>query len=190
MGSVYLALVHHPVLNRAGGVVTSSVTSLDLHDLARVGRTYGIAGVFVVHPSPAQRAFVARVVGHFVEGPGRRLHPQRGETLEFLEVLPSLDALVEEVERTEGKRPRLVATTARPTPDAVGYEEARRALGQGAEPFVVLFGTSWGLAQEVLARCEMVLAPVRAQADTGFNHLSVRGAAAIVVDRILGERRA
>ncbi|MCE2452843.1 MAG: RNA methyltransferase [Nitrospinae bacterium] len=188
MGNVYLALIHYPVLNRQGDVVTSSVTGLDLHDLARVGRTYGVTGVFVVHPSAPQRAFVERVIGHFTEGPGRALHPQRGETLEFLEVLPSLDALIEEVERTESRRPRLAATTARRAPGAVGYEELRGELKETDAPLVILFGTSWGLADEVLEMSEMVLCPVEAKADTGFNHLSVRGAAAIIVDRILGQR--
>ncbi len=188
MGNVYLALIHHPVLNRAGGLVTSSVTSLDLHDLARVGRTYGVSGVFVVHPSAPQRAFVERVIGHFTQGPGRTLHPQRSETLEFLEVLPSLDALIEWVERKESKRPRCVATTARRTPGAVGYEALRGEMKEIDVPHVILFGTSWGLADEVLEMSDVVLLPVEAQADTGFNHLSVRGAAAIVVDRIFGKR--
>ena len=35
---------------------------------------------------------------------------------------------------------------------------------------------------------DVVLLPVEAEADTGFNHLSVRGAAAIVMDRIFGKR--
>ena len=188
MGNVYLALIHHPVLNREGGVVTSSVTSLDLHDLARVGRTYGVTGVFVVHPSAPQRAFVERVIGHFTQGPGRTLHPQRGETLEFLEVLPSLDALIEEVERTESKRPRCAATTARRVPGAVGYEALRGELRETDAPLVILFGTSWGLADEVLEMSDVVLLPVEAEAETGFNHLSVRGAAAIVMDRIFGKR--
>ena len=188
MGSVYLALVHHPVLDREGAVVTSSVTSLDLHDLSRVGRTYGASGVFVIHPSAPQRAFVERVIGHFVEGQGRALHPQRGETLEFLEVLPSLDALVEAIERKESRRPRFAATTARRVSRAAGYEEARRAIKETDDPLVILFGTGWGLADEALERADLVLLPVRAEADTGFNHLSVRGAAAIVADRILGER--
>ena len=78
MGNVYLALIHYPVLNRDGIVVTSSVTSLDMHDLARVGRTYGVSGVFVVHPFAPQRAFVERVIKHFVEGPGRRVASAKG----------------------------------------------------------------------------------------------------------------
>ena len=188
MGNVYLALIHYPVLNREGDVVTSSVTGLDLHDLARVGRTYGVSGVFVVHPSAPQRAFVERVIGHFVEGPGRTLNPQRSETLEFLEVLPSLDVLIEEVERKESKKPRCVATTARRVPGAVGYEALRGEMKEMDAPLIILFGTSWGLVDEVLEMADAVLLPVEAEADTGFNHLPVRGAAAIVVDRILGKR--
>ena len=188
MGNVYLALIHYPVLNREGCVVASSVTGLDLHDLSRVGRTYGVSAVFVIHPSAAQRAFVNRVIAHFVEGQGRELHPQRGETLEFIEVLPSLDALVEEVERKESRRPQCVVTTARRVSRAVGYHDLRNRLKGMDAPLLLLFGTGWGLADEVLERADMILPPLRAEADTGFNHLSVRGAAAIVADRILGER--
>ncbi len=49
MGNVYLALIHYPVLDRVDRFVTSSVRSLDLHDLSRVGRPYGVSGVFVIH---------------------------------------------------------------------------------------------------------------------------------------------
>ena len=66
-----------------------------------------------------------------------------------------------------------------------GYEALRGELRGTDVPHVILFGTSWGLADEVLEMSDVVLCPVEAQADTGFNHLSVRGAAAIVMDRIL-----
>ena len=35
-----IALVHYPVLDRRGDVVTSAVTNLDVHDLARLSTTY------------------------------------------------------------------------------------------------------------------------------------------------------
>ena len=51
-------------------------------------------------------------------------------------------------------------------------------------PVLLLLGTAQGLAPEVLARCDGVLRPIR---DLGYNHLSVRSAAAILADRILGD---
>ena len=49
---------------------------------------------------------------------------------------------------------------------------------------LLLLGTAWGLAPEVLAMADGVLPPIRGV--SGFNHLSVRSAAAILFDRLLG----
>ncbi|OGL61487.1 MAG: hypothetical protein A3J27_11395 [Candidatus Tectomicrobia bacterium RIFCSPLOWO2_12_FULL_69_37] len=190
MGSVYVALLHHPVLGPEGGVVTSSVTSLDMHDLARAGRTYGVAGTFVVHPSPPQRLFVRRVLDHFLEGQGRELNPQRGETLAQVQVVADLDAALEAVEAREGRRPLLAATSAREDPGALGYEALRERIGREPAPILLLFGTSWGLAPEVFERSDIRLASLRGAGEEGFNHLSVRSAAAVVLDRLLGAREA
>ena len=62
---------------------------------------------------------------------------------------------------------------------------ARRRLASETRPVLLLFGTGWGLAPEVLDACDWVLEPVRSP--TGYNHLSVRSAASIVVDRLWGE---
>ena len=48
--------------------MTSSITSLDIHDISRSARTYGVSKYFIVHPSEIQRKFVERVVNHFVIG--------------------------------------------------------------------------------------------------------------------------
>ena len=189
MGIWYIALIHHPVMSRDGRVVTSSVTSLDLHDLARAARTYGVSGTFMVHPSAAQRRFIDNVVGHFVSGPGRRVHPQRGETLEQqVGVVPSLEAVVEAIEAREGRVPLLVGTSAQEEPGASGFDDIRERIGEAAEPGLLLFGTSWGLAPEVMGRLDFRLPPIRGIEDTGYNHLSVRAAAAVILDRLLGER--
>ena len=34
-----IALVHHPVLDKGGAIVTTALTNLDVHDLARSART-------------------------------------------------------------------------------------------------------------------------------------------------------
>ena len=40
MADLFVALIHYPVLNRNGQIVTSAITSLDLHDIARSARTF------------------------------------------------------------------------------------------------------------------------------------------------------
>lgn len=44
MSPLYCALVHHPVRDRGGNAVTTAVTNLDVHDIARTARTYGLRG--------------------------------------------------------------------------------------------------------------------------------------------------
>ena len=61
MRRLALALVHHPVLDRGGGTVTTAITNLDLHDMARSARTYGVGDLFIVHPIEAQRLLAERI---------------------------------------------------------------------------------------------------------------------------------
>jgi hypothetical protein len=49
-----------------------------------------------------------------------------------------------------------------------------------------LLGTGWGLTEAVLSQSDYVLEAVEGQGD--YNHLSVRSAAAIILDRLLGHR--
>ena len=51
---------------------------------------------------------------------------------------------------------------------------------------LLVFGTGWGLAGEVIAGADALLEPVRAREATGYNHLSVRAACAILLDRLRG----
>ena len=51
---------------------------------------------------------------------------------------------------------------------------------------LLLFGTGWGLTVEVLGQADMVLEPIRGVGD--YNHLSVRAAAAVILDRLRAER--
>ena len=76
----------------------------------------------------------------------------------------------------------VVATTARGE-GTVSPARVRERLA--AEPMLLVFGTGHGLAPEVLEEADMVLRPVRPYAD--YNHLPVRAAVAICLDRILAD---
>jgi hypothetical protein len=96
------------------------------------------------------------------------------------------DAIAAEVETT-GARPLVVVTSAKPQ-GTVPYSALRRRLDDGAHA-LVLFGTGSGLADSVLGLADLVLAPIVGPADadgTRWNHLSVRSAAAIILDRLRG----
>jgi hypothetical protein len=183
---VSLALVHYPTLDRTGAVVASAVTALDLHDLARLSATYGLGGVYVATPLEGQRALSRRLLSHWIDGRGGEGNPFRREALATVRVVEHLADAVEDLEGRWGVPPRLVATSARGGADRVGFGEARERIRGALAPVVLVFGTGWGLATEALADCEWVLEPIRGAGS--YNHLSVRSAASIVVDRLFGGR--
>ena len=183
---VYCALVHHPVKDRAGQTVTTAVTNLDVHDIARSARTFGLRRYYVVTPIEAQHLLVARIIQHWTEGAGRKRIPERHVALALCESIPSLELAIADIERREGVAPAVVATAARSTLDRprMTFDEARAHLQTATRPHLIVFGTGHGLADAVLAQAEVLLEPIAGGSD--YNHLSVRAAAAIVLDRLLG----
>ncbi|MGM0574151.1 MAG: RNA methyltransferase [Myxococcota bacterium] len=186
---IYIALVHHPVRNRLGEEVTTSVTNLDIHDLARAARTYGVRGTFIVTPIEPQGSLVSRIIGHWTEGEGSRFNPIRAQAFEGLHVAADLEEASRIVDAEVGTRPQWVATGANLDTDIIDYAALRRRILDEEGPLLLLFGTGWGLIDEVLGRCDLRLPAVRAlPGRDGYNHLSVRSAASIILDRLLGAR--
>jgi hypothetical protein len=186
MSRVYIALVHHPVMNRRGEVIAAAVTNLDLHDMARAACTFGARGFFVITPLEDQKGIAQRIVDHWTTGPGADHIPDRQLAMQLIRVTGSLEEAIAAVIAAEGRPPKVVATGAREHPRAIDYPTLRGMLDDNC-PYVLLFGTAWGLAPEVLSAADYVLAPVTGAA--GYNHLSVRSAAAIILDRLLGQGR-
>ncbi|MBC8070890.1 MAG: RNA methyltransferase [Deltaproteobacteria bacterium] len=174
-----IALLHHPVLNRIGEEITSTVDHFDVMDGSRLTRTYGVQRFYVVNHVPAQQALVERLIRHGTAGDGREARGEFAHTL----WAPDLASVVADETRVLGRRPTVIATTAGQSPDAVGFATLRGRL-IGGEPMLVLFGKAWGLSTNALASADVRLAPI--DGGTGFNHLSVRSAMAIIVDRLLG----
>ncbi len=185
-GGLYIALVHHPVVNRRNEVIAAAVTNLDLHDIARAARTYGARAFFVVTPVAGQRRLAERIVAHWTTGPGADFLPDRRRALELVHVVDSVPEALAAVAGIEGERPRVVATCSRSHPGAIGFAGLRRSLAEG-RTWILLFGTAWGLATSVIEGAEAVLEPI--EGAEGYNHLSVRSAAAIVLDRLMGRAR-
>jgi len=186
MADLYLALLHHPVLDKNGAVVTTAVTNMDVHDIARLARTYGVRGFYVCTPVPTLQRLVTKIMWHWETGPGATYNETRKEALALVRLADELDGAVTDVERETGALPYLVATSARESPDRLAYGALRRRLDGDARPVLLLFGTGWGLTAEVLARADALLEPVRGVGD--YNHLSVRSAAAIILDRLRNGR--
>ena len=176
--STWVALLHHPVYDKTGKVVTTAITNLDVHDIARSARTYGLAGYFLVTPIDAQRALAERILGAWTAHEGKR-----HEALARVKVVASLADAVAAL-----GNPYVVATAARARREPTSFQVVRTKLESSDSPALVLFGTGWGMTDEVLASADALLPPIRSANGGDFNHLSVRSAAAIVLDRLYGER--
>jgi hypothetical protein len=181
-----IALVHHPVLDGQGAIVTTAVTNLDVHDLSRSARTYGCSDYYVVHPIAAQRELVERIRSHWTEGSSGKRIPDRKEALTVLRIVESLEQAVEALGGRQGVEVWVTAAR-RLREGAVGFVEARRRLEREGKAVLLVFGTGWGLAPSVLEGADALLEPIR-PLHGEYNHLSVRAACAIALDRLLGAR--
>jgi hypothetical protein len=183
MADLYLALLHHPVLDKNGQVVTTALTNMDIHDIARSARTYGVRRFFVVHPVRALQLLAQKIMEHWATGYGSTYNLTRKDALHLVALETDLDATIVAVEREARTRPVLVATAARPVPHArMSFADLRRRLTEDSGAYLLLLGTGWGLTPEVIDRADALLDPIAGPSD--YNHLSVRSAAAIMLDRL------
>ena len=181
---LFVALLHYPVYNKSREVVATSLTTINLHDLARLITTYGAPGCYVVTPFRRQRELACKMIAHWTEGYGAAYNSTRGEALQHLYIVDSLAEAEQDISRRCGSAPRTIATDARRLPQCASYAELRDIIWRQREPFLLLLGTGWGLADDLMARCHYVLAPIAV--GNRYNHLPVRVAAGIMLDRLLG----
>jgi hypothetical protein len=180
---LYVVLLHHPVYDKNGEIVATAVTNMDVHDLARIGKTYGVAGVFISTPVRALRLLAEKIIDHWQKGFGAQYNETRREALSLVQTVADLDAAMLEIERKNGEPPVLVATSAKSGPGRLGFSDLRARLASSSSPHLLILGTGWGLTKEVVDRADFVLEPIRGVSE--YNHLPVRAAAAIMLDRLL-----
>lgn len=189
---IFVALLHYPMQNRMGEVIATAVTNLDLHDISRTCRTYGIQKYFVVTPVEEQHRVVGRILQHWRNERNQSWHPDRFEALSRVELVTDFEDVKQAIQKATGERPEVVLTDARPIPNSVSYADYRRELKnpERKKPTCVVFGTGWGVSDIFYPEVHRILAPIHGQKnDPGgeYNHLSVRAAVAIILDRLLGE---
>jgi len=178
-----IALIHHPVLNKVGETIGSAVTNLDLHDIARAARTYGVQRYYVATPYRDQHELIGEIVGHWQHGRGADYNPARKEALSIIRALYGLDDIINEISDRRGQKPLLVATSARSQPNELSYHDLRSYMEKDSSPVLLLFGTAHGLAPEIMERADSFLPPIKGK--SAYNHLSVRSAVSIILDRLL-----
>ncbi len=182
---IYLGLIHSPVYNKRGEQITTTVTNMDLHDIARAGKTYNLKRYYVINPLKTQQALVRRMKKYWSSEYGAEYNLNRQEAFSVLKIGDNLKGVVEEIEQETGLKPLLVATSARDNLRQVSYLKLRETIFTSHQPFLFLFGTGWGLTRETLDLCDYVLEPIVGRGD--FNHLSVRSAVSIILDRLLSK---
>lgn len=182
---VYIALLHYPMYNKRMDVVTTSVTNLDLHDIARAARTYNVEGFYVVHPSPNQQHLIKEILSYWQDGYGGTYNPDRQEAFSILHQVEDLPQVMERIEQETGQKPITVATDARTYPNTIGYHPLKEKIFTEEQVYLLLFGTGWGMERELMQQCDYILEPIAVDSD--YNHLSVRSAVSIIIDRLLGE---
>ncbi len=182
----YVALLHYPVYNKEFKTVASAFTNLDIHDIARTCRTYGVKNFFLVNPVAEQRELAQRVLKHWTDGAGAEFNPTRRDAMRIVRMETGLGEVKDAIEKIEGAKPEVIATDARFDGNMTGYGEMRERIMAADRPYLLLLGTGWGIAREVIESADHVLKPLRGYGN--YNHLPVRGAAAAIMDRLFSCR--
>ncbi len=186
LNSVYVALIHYPVYNKKREVVRTCLTTLDLHDIARAGRTYGIKAFYFINPLRSQRELAETIFDHWDSGWGARYNPNRKEALSLTRITPDLEGTLQAIEAESGLPVKTIVTGAKIADPNIDYPELQARIQKKEEALVLIFGTGWGLVEETILAADYRLSPITGQGT--FNHLSVRSAVSIILDRIMHSR--
>ena len=181
----YVALLHYPMYNKRMEIVATSITNLDLHDIARACRTFQVKRFFVVHPAKGQQQLIRDILGYWQEGFGGQYNPDRREAMSTISLCHDLQEVLMQIGQETAQEIKTVATDARTHPNTVSYRDLRAEISRHDRTWLLLFGTGWGISGELMAECDYILEPIGVNSD--YNHLSVRSAVAIILDRLLGE---
>ena len=182
----FTALLHYPVYNKKKQVINTCLTNLDLHDISRAAATYKCDGFYLVQPLEGQRQLMQDLLDYWREGFGSRYNPNREEALSLTSLAVSLEEVKDKIRKEYGEEPKIIATSAKIRPDAVSYKDMRNVIEKEGGNYLMLLGTGWGLTDEILDVADYCLRPVYGKGE--YNHLSVRSAASIMLDRLLGEK--
>lgn len=183
---LYTALVHYPVYDKNHRLVATAVTNIDVHDIARAAATFGVKGYFLVTPVVQQRELVGELLEHWTDGPGSTYNPRRQAAIAQASVVPDLAEAARRIKAETGHEPVTIGTGANVKDRMVSFRQMRTLLEEREGSALLIFGTGWGLEKSFLEAFDYVLAPVEGPVE--YNHLSVRSAAAIILDRLRGLR--
>ena len=184
---VFISVVHYPAVNKDKKWVVTSFTTLDFHDIARPARTYELGGYYIIQPLEAQQFVISEQIKYWTEGFGARFNHRRAEAAKLVRLVSTIPEAMEDIKKVTGKQPKLIGTSAKKYPQTVSYKEMSNIIQSNDETFLILMGTGWGMPEELVSSCDYILEPILGAGD--YNHLSVRNAAAIILDRLFSPNR-
>jgi hypothetical protein len=180
----YIGLVHGPIRSKDGQEITTSVTNLDIHDIARTARTFGFKRYFLITPIKNQQQMVKKILGFWEADSGLIYNPDRKNALSEAEVIDTIQDAIAKITEIEGKKPCVVVTGANFESYDGQEKDLMHKIRLDGTPMFLLFGTGWGLTAPVVEQADFRLEPIFGIADDEYNHLSVRSAVAIYCDRL------
>lgn len=182
MSNIYLGLVHYPVINKFNETVTTSITNLDIHDISRSCCTFGVKKFFVISPLMTQKELLSRILDFWKTDLAIKFNPFRVEALRLVKFVDSIRSAQEYIKKQEEISSLTITTSATKQKSILKFSE----YGNIDKPVLLLFGTGNGLSREVHELADFVLEPITGSGE--YNHLSVRSAVAIVLDRLTSEK--
>ena len=182
---IAIGLLHYPVYNKVGKVVQTAIVSLDVHDLARLTKTYNLDCFYVIHPISSQQNLIKRMLKHWTEGYGATYNPQRKLALELVKIVSNYQEAIKDLS-SNGLRTVTIITSAKKYKPYINYRDLKRRIEEkkNFENYLLIFGTGWGIEYQFCRCANLRLKPI--DTNSGYNHLSVRSAASIIIDRLFG----
>lgn len=182
--NLFIGLVHHPVYNKKKEIVTTSITNLDIHDIARTCKTYGIRNYFIINPEKSQQEIFNKLKDFWKTGPGKDYNINRFDAFKVIDLVPDIESAKNWIKQRYSQEPIVITTSARLIPGSVSYSEMKKIIRRSF-PKLILFGTGYGLSDDVINSSNFHIQ--RIEGTSPYNHLSVRSAIAITLDRIISE---
>ena len=146
---------------------------MDIHDICRAGKPTA-SKVFISSRRSSRcknwrsRSSITGKLGY-----GSQYNVTRKDALALARICDNLDDAIIDIDRETGQKPLIVVTSAR-TREHRGPLSSRckKCYKLGTQPFLVIFGTGWGLTETIISQADYVLEAV--EGGTDYNHLSVR----------------
>ncbi len=185
--SIFIAVLHWPAMDRFGNRIITSFTTLDLHDIARPAKTYEVETYYIVHPVDAQREIIQRQIDYWTSEENKEKQFTRYESISLVRLVYNYEEIIKDIISKKGKKPKVVGTDARTYDNTITYNELSSMIKAQNEDFLIVFGTGYGIPKSLMETFDYILEPVYGAGD--WNHLSVRNATAIILDRLLSKNR-